>query len=115
MPDSREHILFVHAHPDDETISTGGTIATLLDAGASVTLLTCTRGELGEIVPAELQHLHGDALGVYRETELATAVRALELTDFRFLGSENACAQGAAPHRFSDSGMQCGGQTGLKP
>jgi len=104
----REHVLFVHAHPDDETIATGGTIATLLDAGASVTLLTCTRGELGEVVPSELQHLTGEALGAYRETELALAMAELHLTDFRFLGNENACAKGAPPHRYLDSGMQWG-------
>lgn len=104
----QEHILFVHAHPDDETIATGGTIATLLDAGASVTLLTCTRGELGEVIPAELAHLSGDALGAYREMELAAAMRALGLKDFRFLGSAGACANGVAPLRFRDSGMQWG-------
>ncbi len=104
----REHVLFVHAHPDDESITTGGTIATLLDAGASVTLVTCTRGELGEVVLQELRHLSGDALGAYRETELAAAMRALGVTDFRFLGSETATAEGEATHRYRDSGMQWG-------
>ncbi len=108
MPQVREHVLFVHAHPDDETISTGGTIATLLDAGATVTLLTCTRGELGEIVPPEFHHLSGDALGAHREAELAAAMRALTLTDYRILGSESASAEGASPHRYRDSGMQWG-------
>jgi N-acetyl-1-D-myo-inositol-2-amino-2-deoxy-alpha-D-glucopyranoside deacetylase len=105
---SVERVLFVHAHPDDETIATGGTIATLLDSGATVTLLTCTRGERGEVVPPDLQYLTGDALGEFRETELAAAMRALGLTDFRFLGNETACAAGVAPHRFRDSGMQWG-------
>ena len=108
MSSPREHVLFVHAHPDDETITTGGAIATLLDAGVAVTLLTCTRGELGEVIPAELQHLSGDALGAYRETELAAAAAALGLTDYRFLGSVGACAAGVEPHRFRDSGMQWG-------
>ncbi|MEO6942209.1 MAG: PIG-L family deacetylase [Terrimesophilobacter sp.] len=107
-PQVREHVLFVHAHPDDETISTGGTIATLLDAGADVTLVTCTRGELGEVVPPELQHLSGDALGAYRETELAAAMSALHLKDFRMLGADNARAEGTGPHVFLDSGMQWG-------
>lgn len=104
----REHVLFVHAHPDDETITTGGTIATLRDLGVSVTLLTCTRGELGEVIPAELQHLTGDALGAHRETELAAAAAALGLTDYRFLGAEGACEEGVTPHRYRDSGMQWG-------
>lgn len=108
LPTAREHVLFVHAHPDDESITTGGSIATLLDAGVAVTLLTCTRGELGEVIPAELQHLCGDALGEYRETELATAAATLGLTDHRFLGAEGACAPGVPPHRFRDSGMQWG-------
>ena len=50
-------LLLVHAHPDDETIGTGGTMARYAQAGAAVTLLTATRGELGDIVPAELAHL----------------------------------------------------------
>lgn len=104
----REHILFVHAHPDDETIATGGTIATLLDAGSTVTLITCTRGELGEVVPPELQDLAGDALGAYRESELAAAMHALGLTDFRMLGADGARAETSEPHRFRDSGMQWG-------
>ncbi len=108
MTTPREHVLFVHAHPDDETITTGGTIATLLDSGASVTLVTCTRGELGEVIPAELQHLSGDALGEYRETELAAAMAVLGLADHRFLGGEKAHAAGEAPRRFRDSGMQWG-------
>ncbi|OUD86692.1 1D-myo-inositol 2-acetamido-2-deoxy-alpha-D-glucopyranoside deacetylase [Clavibacter michiganensis subsp. michiganensis] len=40
----REHVLFVHAHPDDESIVTGGTIAKLVRDGVPVTVLTCTRG-----------------------------------------------------------------------
>nr|WP_269902600.1 PIG-L family deacetylase [Terrimesophilobacter mesophilus] len=104
----QEHILFVHAHPDDETIATGGTIALLLDAGAAVTLLTCTRGELGEVVPPELQHLAGDALGRYRESELAAAMHALGLADLRMLGADGARAGATEPHRFRDSGMQWG-------
>lgn len=107
-PEIREHVLFVHAHPDDESISTGGTIATLLDASAGVTVITCTRGELGEVVPPDLQHLSGDALGEYRETELASAMAALRLTDFRFLGADGARADGTESHRFRDSGMQWG-------
>lgn len=50
-------LLFVHAHPDDETIVTGATMAAYAGAGARVILLTCTRGELGEVIPTELGHL----------------------------------------------------------
>jgi N-acetyl-1-D-myo-inositol-2-amino-2-deoxy-alpha-D-glucopyranoside deacetylase len=107
---SRERILFVHAHPDDETIATGGTIAVLLDAGAEVTVVTCTRGERGEVVPPELRHLEGDgpALAEHRARELAGALHVLGVTDHRFLGEPGARAGGAAPRRYLDSGMVWG-------
>ena len=71
-----ERVLFVHAHPDDESISTGGTIATLVDRGAAVTVLTCTRGERGEVIPPELSHFEGSPdLVAIREDELRGALR----------------------------------------
>jgi N-acetyl-1-D-myo-inositol-2-amino-2-deoxy-alpha-D-glucopyranoside deacetylase len=92
--------LLVHAHPDDETINNGATMAFYAAMGAQVTLVTCTRGEEGEILTPELSHLASsdtDALGEHRETELANAMQALGITDFRFL------AQGES--RYRDSGM----------
>ena len=92
--------LLVHAHPDDETINNGATMALYAAMGAQVTLITCTRGEEGEILTPELSHLASsdtDALGEHRETELANAMQALGITDFRFL------AQGEG--RYRDSGM----------
>ena len=92
--------LLVHAHPDDETINNGATMALYAAMGAQVTLITCTRGEEGEILTPELSHLASsdtDALGKHRETELANAMQALGITDFRFL------AQGEDKYR--DSGM----------
>jgi N-acetyl-1-D-myo-inositol-2-amino-2-deoxy-alpha-D-glucopyranoside deacetylase len=105
-----EHVVFVHAHPDDETISTGGTIATLVDGGVGVTVLSCTRGERGEVIPAELKHLEGDepALALYREGELAKAMEVLGVTDHRFLGEQGARLAGLLPRRYLDSGMQWG-------
>ncbi len=109
------HVLFVHAHPDDESISTGGTIAALIDAGTPVTVLTLTRGELGEVIPEELRHLQGtDALAGLRELELANAIAALGVTDQRFLGDENARWPGREPRRYLDSGMQWG-ENGAEP
>jgi N-acetyl-1-D-myo-inositol-2-amino-2-deoxy-alpha-D-glucopyranoside deacetylase len=105
-----ERILFVHAHPDDESIVTGGTIATLIDRGAHVTVLTCTRGELGEIVDPELS---GD-LAVIRQAEIESAMRILGVADHRFLGATNARWEGAAPRRYLDSGMVWG-VTGAEP
>ncbi len=92
--------LLVHAHPDDETINNGATMALYAAMGAQVTLITCTRGEEGEILTPELSHLASsdtDALGEHRETELANAMQALGIIDFRFL------AQGEG--RYRDSGM----------
>ncbi len=93
-------ILFVHAHPDDETINNGATMAKYVAEGAHVTLVTCTRGEEGEVLVEDLAHLAShteDALGPHREVELANAMKALGVTDHRFLG---------APEKmWRDSGM----------
>ncbi|WP_433333976.1 N-acetyl-1-D-myo-inositol-2-amino-2-deoxy-alpha-D-glucopyranoside deacetylase [Spirillospora sp. CA-294931] len=92
-------ILFVHAHPDDETIGTGATMAKYAAEGAHVCLVTCTLGEEGEVIPDGLRHLASDGedrLGTYRIGELADACAALGVTDHRFLGG---------PGRWRDSGM----------
>ena len=93
-------LLLVHAHPDDETINNGATMAMYKSLGAEVTLVTCTRGEEGEVLVEDLAHhaAHiNDTLGHHRETELANAMSALGITDFRFLG------EGVKNYR--DSGM----------
>jgi N-acetyl-1-D-myo-inositol-2-amino-2-deoxy-alpha-D-glucopyranoside deacetylase len=98
VPASRR-LLLVHAHPDDESISTGATMARYAAQGAQVTLVTCTLGEEGEILVPELAQLsadQADQLGGYRIGELAQAMQALGVTDHRFLGG---------PGRFRDSGM----------
>jgi N-acetyl-1-D-myo-inositol-2-amino-2-deoxy-alpha-D-glucopyranoside deacetylase len=92
-------LLLVHAHPDDESIGTGATMAKYAAEGAGVTLVTCTLGELGEVIPPELAHLAFDAeggLGQYRIGELDKACAALGVTDHRYLGG---------PGRWRDSGM----------
>ncbi|QFY12687.1 N-acetyl-1-D-myo-inositol-2-amino-2-deoxy-alpha-D-glucopyranoside deacetylase [Nonomuraea phyllanthi] len=92
-------LLLVHAHPDDESIGTGATMAKYAAEGAHVTLVTCTLGEEGEIIPKDLARLaadRDDALGPYRIDELDAACRALGVEDHRFLG---------APGRWRDSGM----------
>ena len=92
-------LLLVHAHPDDESIGTGATMARYAAAGVRVTLVTCTRGELGEVIPPSLAHLaagEDDRLGEYRAGELAAACAALGVTDHRFLGG---------PGCWRDSGM----------
>jgi len=89
-------LLLVHAHPDDEAINNGATMARYAAAGAQVTLVTCTRGEQGEVIPPGLAHLSGDELGTYRLGELGEAMRALGVRDVRSLGG---------PGRYQDSGM----------
>ncbi len=97
-PDLR--LLLVHAHPDDESIATGATMARYVAEGAGVTLVTCTAGEMGEVLVPELAHLasdQDDALGAHRRGEIADAMKALGVTDHRWLG-------GFATYR--DSGMK---------
>jgi N-acetyl-1-D-myo-inositol-2-amino-2-deoxy-alpha-D-glucopyranoside deacetylase len=111
-------LLLVHAHPDDESINNGATMAKYIAEGMQVTLVTCTRGELGEVIPERLAHLvapagpvPGDALGDHRVGELAAAMAELGVTDHRFLGdlavpgrrAAEALAAGSTVYR--DSGM----------
>lgn len=112
-------LLAVHAHPDDETLSNGALLATWAAAGRPVTVVTCTRGERGEVIPPDLRHLEGDgpALARHREQELAAALTALGVTDHVFLdrvgttGGEprEGADAGAASRRFEDSGMAWAG------
>src|SRR3954447_8950142 len=97
--DARRRMLLVHAHPDDETIGNGVTMAKYAAEGAHVTLVTCTLGEEGEVLVPELAHLaadRDDQLGAHRIGELATAMEAIGVRDHRFLGG---------PGRYRDSGM----------
>ncbi len=97
-PDRR--LLLVHAHPDDETIGSGATMAKYVAEGAGVTLVTCTGGERGSIIPPELAHLsweQDDTLAEHRRGELDDAMRELGVTDHRYLGGFG---------RYSDSGME---------
>ncbi len=105
-----ERVLFVHAHPDDETLDTGGTIATLVDRGARVTVLTCTRGERGEVIPDDLKSAleSPDALATLRTAELTAAMAALGVTDHRYLGDADARWSGRGERRYLDSGMSWG-------
>src|SRR3712207_2852564 len=93
-------LMLVHAHPDDESINNGATMAKYVAEGRGVTLVTCTLGEEGEVLVPELANLAADkedGLGTHRVGELEDAMAALGVTDFRFLG-------GAGHYR--DSGME---------
>lgn len=97
MPDHR--LLLVHAHPDDECITTGALMAGYVDRGVGVTLVTCTLGEEGEVLLEDLVHIAShaeDRLGDHRYTELAEAMSILGVDDWRLLGGRG---------RYRDSGM----------
>jgi N-acetyl-1-D-myo-inositol-2-amino-2-deoxy-alpha-D-glucopyranoside deacetylase len=97
LPERR--LFLVHAHPDDESINNGATMAKYVAEGAAVTLLTCTLGEEGEVLIPALEHLasdRDDSLGTHRIGELADAMSILGVKDWRFLGGEG---------RYRDTGM----------
>lgn len=104
-------ILFIHAHPDDESTSTGASMSHYARAGARVELLTMSRGEMGEVIGEEHAHLDvrarpaqdsGDALGRVREAELDDACRALGVAGHRFARRRSGTGF------FRDSGMSWG-------
>jgi N-acetyl-1-D-myo-inositol-2-amino-2-deoxy-alpha-D-glucopyranoside deacetylase len=92
-------LLFVHAHPDDETLTTGATIAHYAAIGAQVRVVTCTLGEEGEVIGerwAQLAVDQADQLGGYRIGELTAALHALGIDEPIYLGGAG---------RWRDSGM----------
>ena len=95
-----KHLLLVHAHPDDESIGQGATMARYVAEGVGVTLVTCTGGEMGEILVPELEHMAADkddTLADQRKVELDNAMKTLGVTDHRYLGGFK---------RYRDSGMK---------
>jgi N-acetyl-1-D-myo-inositol-2-amino-2-deoxy-alpha-D-glucopyranoside deacetylase len=98
MPET-PRLLFVHAHPDDESLSNGATIAHYTSRGARVHVVTCTLGEEGEVIGdrwAQLGVDHADQLGGYRIGELTAALSALGVGEPIYLGGAG---------RWRDSGM----------
>lgn len=103
--------LFVHAHPDDESLWTGIAIARHVLDGDEVHILTCTLGEEGEVIPADLAHLElpageprpadiADPLAAVRREELRCATSALGVASSVVLGE----VEGRVP-LYRDSGM----------
>ncbi len=92
-------VIFFHAHPDDEALSTGGTMALLAESGHRVVLVVATRGEEGE--PVEGILVDGESLGSRRTAEVATSARILGVERVEFLG-------------YRDSGM-AGEETNANP
>lgn len=95
-------MLLVHAHPDDESITTGITMAKYVAEGAHVTLITCNLGENGEVLVDELAHIaadRDDTLAEYRKKELDDAMAHLGVRDYRRLGADG---------KYRDTGMSWG-------
>jgi N-acetyl-1-D-myo-inositol-2-amino-2-deoxy-alpha-D-glucopyranoside deacetylase len=105
--DTVTSVLLVHAHPDDETIGTGGLIAHLASRGVRISLVTATRGERGEVVAGPLFAFVGTpALAEERERELERAAVTLGVSERFWLGVAPARAPGLATRRYRDSGME---------
>jgi N-acetyl-1-D-myo-inositol-2-amino-2-deoxy-alpha-D-glucopyranoside deacetylase len=86
----------IHAHPDDETLGTGGAMAKAVRDGHRVVLVTCTGGELGEIVVPELDTPENRRrMGELRAAELAAALRVLGVDEWEFLGYRDSGMMGS--------------------
>ncbi|HEX5825599.1 MAG TPA: PIG-L family deacetylase [Candidatus Limnocylindrales bacterium] len=93
--DHRPTLMTVHAHPDDETIGTGGAMAKAVAAGHRVVLVTCTRGEQGEIVVKDMDTPDNHRrLGELRAAELESAMGELGVTEWENLGYRDSDMMG---------------------
>lgn len=81
---SRRTLVTFHAHPDDESIATGGTMAKAAAAGHRVVLVIATRGELGQVADGVLRD--GETLAEHRIVETAAAAEILGVERVEFLG-----------------------------
>ena len=87
-------VVFFHAHPDDEAIFTGGTMALLAKGGVRVVLVVATSGELGTPEPGALD------LGRARRDETIESCAALGVDDVVFLGWADSGLDGQNPTGF---------------
>ncbi|MFC3686766.1 PIG-L family deacetylase [Aquipuribacter hungaricus] len=119
-------LLLVHAHPDDETLTHGATVAAALAHGHEVDLVTCTRGEEGEVIGDAEQHRtshRDDTLAELREAELAAALDALaagtggRVAHTYLDGLPAAAGTRRQADRYRDSGMVVlpGGRAAVPP
>ncbi|SJM56178.1 PIG-L family deacetylase [Gulosibacter sp. 10] len=105
--DGVRHALVVHAHPDDEVLAGGALLRELHERGIRVSLVTCSRGEAGEIVAGVLPADTGDAeLAAFREGELRGSIAALGIDAHYWLGAPPARAAGREARSYRDSGMR---------
>lgn len=107
LPPAGSRVVFLHAHPDDETLATGVLIAAMVDHTYDVSVVTATRGEMGAVVPGPLSHLAGTPeLVEHRLGELAGALAELGVRRHCFLGTPPARVPGLPARTYTDSGMR---------
>ncbi|MEO7070136.1 MAG: PIG-L family deacetylase [Nostocoides sp.] len=105
--DGLHRIVVAHAHPDDESLSTGALLAELAHRGVEVHVVTATRGEQGGLLDGVAAPGPGsDAYAAHREQELADALVVLGVHHHAFLGAPPALAKGRRPRLYRDSGMR---------
>jgi N-acetyl-1-D-myo-inositol-2-amino-2-deoxy-alpha-D-glucopyranoside deacetylase len=97
-------LLLVHAHPDDESITTGGLIARSDQLGIRTCLVTCTDGRYGPVNPELGLHLDPEGLAGVRSKELEAAAKVLMISEVEELGYHDSGMTGAdtnhAPRAF---------------
>jgi mycothiol conjugate amidase Mca len=94
-------LMAVHAHPDDETIGTGGVLARAAAQGIRTVLVTCTGGEVGEIAPETGVSL--ESLGEVRKRELEEACKILDITHLELLGYRDSGMAGTADNEHPNA------------
>src|SRR5256885_9265072 len=93
-------LLSVQPHPDDESIGMGGTLARYSTEGVRTTLVTATRGEVGEILDKNLDPVEAaPRLATIREAELRSAVKILGVNELVFLGYQDSGLAGLPRNR----------------
>lgn len=98
-------LLFVHAHPDDESSKGAATAARYVDEGAEVVLVTCTGGEAGEVLNPSAAHVPPEEMAFVRQAELQAAVKIIGFTRTHQLGFRDSGyhedPSGIAPDAFA--------------
>src|SRR5262249_29331913 len=97
-------LMAVHAHPDDEAISTGGVLARYADEGLRTVLVTCTGGEVGEISDSALAT--PETLAEVRRTELLQACAILRVSRLHLLGYRDSGMMGTLDNEHPASFYQ---------
>lgn len=94
-------LMAVHAHPDDEAISTGGVLARYADEGVRTVLVTCTGGEVGEISDSALAT--PETLAEVRRRELERACQILNVGRLDLLGYRDSGMMGTPDNQHPSS------------